>query len=108
MDANEFKLFRTSTLCMTQMELSKALHVDVSSISRMERGIIPIDVRTKYSLFWLGRQSESDISCSESKSSDFGWFEYSEKIIRLNEGHSPSSSKRTKNRKRRKNKKMKR
>lgn len=60
MQPEEFKRIRISVLKLTQVELSFKLGVSGDSVSRFERGIIPIDVRTNYALKWLCHISKND------------------------------------------------
>lgn len=61
MDISEFKRIRVSVLKLTQVELSLKLGVSGDSVSRFERGIIPIDIRTGYAMNWLCHISQLDL-----------------------------------------------
>lgn len=52
MSGEDFKDCRVR-LGLTQAKLAKLLGVNNGSVSRFERGIIPIDVRTEYAMYWL-------------------------------------------------------
>lgn len=58
---SEFKQIR-GVLGLTQLQLAERLNMNRVSISKMERGLMPIDIRTLFSLRYLHLKFCSDLA----------------------------------------------